>query len=79
MTKDPYTPMSRLICHAVERVTTEAECSLPLIPADAVQIKTVDIREAPRPSSEFILLLFFCNKYYLNSFSVDSCSLLKTS
>lgn len=58
MTKDSYTPMTRLISHAVERVTTDTECLPTLIPAKAVKIETFNIKQAPRRSGNFILLLF---------------------
>jgi hypothetical protein len=59
MTKDPYTPISRIISHAIERVTTEIECSPPLIPANAVTVKKINIKQAPRSSRKFILFIYF--------------------
>ena len=58
MTKDPYTPIARLISHAIEGVTTEIECSPPLIPANAVTVKKINIKQAPRSSRKFTLSIF---------------------
>jgi hypothetical protein len=55
MTKDPYTPIARLISHAVEGVTTETECSPTLISAKAVTINRFNIKQSPRSSCKFIL------------------------
>lgn len=71
MTKDPYTPISRLISQAVECVTTETECYTTLIPANAVEIQTVNVQQTTRPSCKFRLTLFFVSKiYHLNFFIV---------
>ncbi|CAF2520710.1 unnamed protein product [Rotaria sp. Silwood2] len=50
MTKDSYTPIVRVISHAIENVTTETECSPVLIAAEAVKIETFNIQQAPRRS-----------------------------
>ncbi|CAF0778896.1 unnamed protein product [Rotaria sordida] len=58
MTKDPYTPMTRSISHAVEDVTTETECCPFLIAAEAVKIETFNIQQAPgRPVPNVIRYL----------------------
>ena len=60
MTKDPYTPLTRLIDHAIERVTTAEECHPALVSGKTVKIETFTIRQTPpRPSSKFLLLSFF--------------------
>ena len=60
MTKDPYTPLTRLISHAVERVTTESECCEPLVLAKTVMIRKVNVRQSERPIRKIIF--FHCDK-----------------
>jgi hypothetical protein len=67
MTKDPYTSMSRLVCHAVEKSITETECYPTLTPAKDVKLQTVNIREAPKPSpspSRNFIFLFYPSNYH---------------
>ncbi|CAF2403373.1 unnamed protein product [Rotaria sp. Silwood2] len=45
MTKDPYSLRTRTIAHATESITTEEECCLEFIPANAVHIETLNIQE----------------------------------
>lgn len=61
MTKDPYTPLTRLISHAEERVVTEPEYCWKLIPAKDVQIKQVKVYQSiqPRQLRKLIFLLTY--------------------
>jgi hypothetical protein len=81
MTKDPYTPFSRLISQAVENLTTESECYPILIPAKDVQIQTFNIQNMsipPKPLRNF-LLSFFLQNYHSNFFSTNHGPLRTTS
>ena len=53
MTKDPYTPLSRLISQAVESVATKEECCPTLISPQAVKVQTFNIQHAPRSSRQY--------------------------
>jgi hypothetical protein len=64
MTKDPYTSMSRLVSHVVEKTITEAECYATLIPAKAVKVETIKIREAPKATRNFIFLFNSSKNYH---------------
>ena len=76
MTKDPYTPVNRFHHNAVEELTTESECCVDLIPAKAVTIATVNIKQAPRIIRKFHIALI--KNSHLNSSSTDAHSLHKT-
>jgi hypothetical protein len=65
MTKDPYTSMSRLVSHAVEKITTETECCPTLIPAKDVKIRTVNIQQTLRPSGNLIFLFHHSNYHWI--------------
>lgn len=81
MTKDPYTRMKRLMCHAVENVTTETECCPILIAPENVKSKAVNVQIAPKRSSKIFLMLdiIMCIPLPKNYFSNQYCSLCETN
>jgi hypothetical protein len=59
MTKDPYTTIKPPMAHATESITTEEECCLNIIPANAVRIEKPVIHIAKVPGKFNFLSIIY--------------------